>query len=64
MAKEIGYLDELAAHYGILISDFQFSPLLRGAALRRLENKSVPVHRQLEWRRAMEYLAEGGLKTA
>lgn len=62
MAEEIGYLDELAAHYGIFISDFQFNPLLRDAALRKLERMTVPVHRQAEWQKAVEYLTGGGLK--
>ena len=58
MEKEHGYLDELAAHYGVFISDLRIYPHLRDAAIRKLENTAVPEHRQKEWQRAMEYLAE------
>ena len=58
MEKEHGYLDELAAHYGVFISDLRIYPHLRDAAIRKLENTAVPEHRQQEWQRAMEYLAE------
>ena len=58
MEKEHGYLDELAAHYGVFISDLRIYPHLRDAAIRKLENTAVPEHRQQEWRRALEYLTE------
>ena len=58
MAKEHGYLDELAAHYGVFISDLRIYPHLRDAAIRKLENSVIPEHRRQEWQRAMEYLAE------
>lgn len=56
MAKELGYLDELAAYYGVFISDLRMYPHLRGAAIRKLENSVVPEHRRQEWQRALEYL--------
>lgn len=56
MAKELGYLDELADHYGIFISDLRIYPHLRDAAIRKLENSVVPEHRRQEWQRALEYL--------
>ena len=49
MAKEHGYLDELAAHYGVFISDLRIYPHLRDAAIRKLENSVVPEHRRQEW---------------
>ena len=58
MEKELGYLDELAAHYGVFISDLRIYPHLRDAAIRKLENTAVPAHRQQEWQRALEYLTE------
>ena len=58
MAKEYGYLDELATHYGVFISDLRIYPHLRDAAIRKLENTAVPPHRQQEWQRALEYLTE------
>lgn len=59
MEKEYGYLDELAAHYGVLISDLRIYPHLRNAAIRKLGNTAVPQHRQQEWQRAMDYLQGG-----
>ena len=56
MAKEYGYLDELAAHYGVFISDLRICPHLRDAAIRKLENSVVPEHRRQDWQRALEYL--------
>ena len=56
MAKEHGYLDECAAHYGVFISDLRIYPHLRDAAIRKLENSVVPEHRRQEWLRALEYL--------
>jgi len=56
MAKELGYLDELAAHYGVFISDLRIYPHLQDAAIRKLENSVVPEHRRQEWQRALEYL--------
>ena len=56
MAKEHGYLDELAAHYGVFISDLRIYPHLRDAAIRKLENSVVPEHRRQDWQRALEYL--------
>ena len=56
MAKEHGYLDELAAHYGVFISDLRIYPHLRDAAIRKLENSVVPEYRRQEWQRALEYL--------
>ena len=58
MAKKHGYLDELAAHYGVFISDLRIYPHLRDAAIRKLENSVVPEHRQQEWQKALEYLTE------
>ena len=54
MEKELGYLDELAAHYGVFISDLRIYPHLRDAAIRKLENTAVPARRQQEWQRALE----------
>ena len=58
MEKELGYLDELAAHYGVFISDLRIYPHLRDAAIRKLENSVVPEHRRQEWQKALEYLTE------
>ena len=56
MEKEHGYLDELAAHYGVFISDLRIYPQLRDAAIRKLENSVVPEYRRQEWQRSLEYL--------
>jgi len=61
VAKEHGYVDELAAHYGVFISDLRIYPHLRDAAIRRLENSVVPEHRRQEWQRALEYLTGSGV---
>ena len=61
MAKEHGYLDELAAHYGVFISDLRIYPHLRDAAIRKLEHSVVPEHRRQEWQRALEYLTGSGV---
>ena len=58
MAKKHGYLDELAAHYGVFISDLRIYPHLRDAAIRKLENSVVLEHRRQEWQKALEYLTE------
>jgi len=56
MAKELGYLDELAAYYGVFISDLRMYSQLRNAAIRKLENSVIPEHRRHEWQQALEYL--------
>jgi len=56
MAKELGYLDELAAYYGVFISDLRMYSQLRNAAIRKLENSLVPEHRRQERQQALEYL--------
>ena len=59
MAKELGYLDELAAHYGVFISDLRIYPHLQDAAIRKLENTAVSERRRQEWQKAMDYLKGG-----
>ena len=61
MEKEHGYLDKLAAHYGVFISDLRIYPHLRDVAIRKLENSVVPEHRRPEWQRALEYLTGSGV---
>lgn len=56
MAKELGYLDELAAYYGVFISDLRMHSQLRNAAIRKLENSLVPEHRRQERQQALKYL--------
>ena len=61
MEKEHGYLDKLAAHYGVFISDLRIYPHLRDVAIRKLENSVVPKHRRQDWQRALEYLTGSGV---
>ncbi len=61
MKKKPGYLDELAAEYGVFISDLRVKPQLCKTALHKLQGMTVPAERRPDWQRAMEYLTEGGV---
>ncbi len=61
MKKNPGYLDELAAEYGVFISGLRLNTQLRKAAPRRLQGMIVPAEHRLDLQQAMEYLTEGGV---
>lgn len=56
MKKPPGFLDDLAAKYGVFISDLRLKPQLRQTALQDLKSIAVPLDRQQEWQEAMDYL--------
>lgn len=56
MKNSFGFLDDLAAKYGVFISDLRIRPQLCQTAIRDLNITEVPADRQQEWHEAMAYL--------